>query len=317
MTRRAILTLLALPLLALAACANIRKEPGLLELVTGMPEVRLRVLSFNIRFDNPADGDNRWEKRRELVATIIREQRPDIVGLQEALHDQIQDLLAALPEYEAVGVGRDDGATRGEYSPILFRRDRLGLASARTFWLSPTPDIPGSRGWGARLPRICTTATFVVRGEGRALNVFNTHLDHESEQARRESAHLIASAIAADRRPDRPVILTGDFNEGERGWVISYLTGRAETAVSGVTAPPSPRLLDTFRILSTQTADTGTYHGFTGNRTGDRIDFVLVDRAFKVVSAEILHPSPEGSYPPYPSDHAPVAATLSLTGVRP
>lgn len=313
-----LLTLITLAaLLALSACENIRKRPGLLELVTGRPDVTLKAMSFNVRYANPGDGVNAWEHRRDLVVALIREQRPDVLGLQEPLAEQLRDLLAALPEYDAVGVGRDDGAEKGEYSPILFRRDRLALVSARTFWLSPTPEVPGSRGWGANLPRICTTALLAVRGEQRAIRVYNTHLDHQSAPARAQSAHLIARAIADDRAPGVPVLLTGDFNCGERDGVIGFLTGREESSAPGLAGgPPSPRLLDTYRVLSTQTLGTGTYHAFRGSQTGDRIDFIFADRSLGVLESAILPTPPASAEGPYPSDHYPITATVSLNGPK-
>lgn len=328
-TRASVLSLLAMVLvvacglIATGGCEGVRKQPGLFEMIAGEPEISLSVMSFNIRYDNPADGENGWARRAPLVAQAIRDHRADIVGLQEALSNQLQDLLAELPEYEAVGVGRDDGKASGEYAAILYKRERLRLDAATTFWLSPTPQKPGSRGWGANLPRICTTATFGVYNSGRAVRVFNVHFDHESQRAREESAHLLAKAISDARQINVPVIVTGDFNAGEQSGVIAYLTGRAEHATAGeALAPGSPRLLDTFRIKSTQTEGTGTYHGWTGDASGERIDFILVDRSLEVVSAGIdtpmrSAPVGEGESPPparYPSDHFPIFATVTIPG---
>lgn len=319
----ALATALAAWLSPIIGCEGVRKQPGLFEMITGEPEISLTVMSFNIRYDNPADGENGWTHRAPLVAQAIRDHRADIVGLQEALSNQLQDLLAELPEYEAVGVGRDDGKTSGEYAAILYKRERLRLDAATTFWFSPTPQKPGSRGWGANLARICTTATFGIYNSGRAVRVFNVHLDHESQRAREESAHLLARAIADSRQVNVPVIVTGDFNAGEHSGVIAYLTGRADRATAGESfAPASPRLLDTFRIKSTQTAGTGTYHRWTGDTTGERIDYILVDRSLDVVSAGIdgqarSTPAAEGQTPGparYPSDHFPIFATVAIPG---
>ena len=123
----------------------------------------LTVMSFNIRYSTANDGDNHWRLRREFLFDVVREAAPDLVGLQEALNDQVQELIAALPQYGVVGVGRDDGRTRGEYAGILYRRDRFRVSDAGTFWFSDTPEVVASRSWGNSITRICTWARFIDR----------------------------------------------------------------------------------------------------------------------------------------------------------
>jgi endonuclease/exonuclease/phosphatase family metal-dependent hydrolase len=266
------------------------------------PTEPLRVVSFNIRYGTAQDGDNEWSKRRQMLFEVTRELDADILGLQEALAFQIDEIEAAVQDYAAIGVGRDDAARAGEYTAILFRKSRLRVADAGTFWFSDTPEVPASRSWGNRITRICTWARFVDR-DGRGFYVFNLHLDHESQPSRERSVALLARRIAARAFPAEPVIVTGDFNAGERNPAITTLVERPDA---------SSRLVDTFRVLYPAATDVGTFTGFTfGNTAGEKIDYVLVQPGTEVLSAEIVRTSRENRYP---SDHFPVAATVRLPG---
>lgn len=262
--------------------------------------MQLRVMSFNIRYDAPSDvnrhGDNRWVVRRERVAEIIRTAQAEVVGLQEVLHHQREWLQEALPEYSALGVGRDDGETQGEYALILYRRDRLQLQESGTFWFSTTPETPGSLGWGATLPRVCTWGRFVEAESGQALSLYNLHLDHQAAQAREESARLLAERIRANS-PNDPVVATGDFNALE-----------TEPPLALLRSNNSPVPIDTYRHQHPDTGATGTYHDFTGTPAG-RIDYILASPDWIVLKAEILTAQVRGGYP---SDHFPITATLRL-----
>ena len=120
-------------------------------------------MSYNIRYDNPGDGVNAWPNRIEKVTALIRKHNPDLIGVQEALHHQLQDLVRLLPDYSYVGVGRDDGKEKGEYTAILFRNSRFGLLHDSTRWLSETPEVPGSKSWDAAITRIVTKAKFLIK----------------------------------------------------------------------------------------------------------------------------------------------------------
>lgn len=262
----------------------------------------LRVVSFNIRYGTASDGDNEWSKRRELLFEVTRELDADILGLQEALAFQIDEIEAAVQGYAAVGVGRDDAARGGEHTAILFRKSRLRVADAGTFWFSDTPEVPASRSWGNRITRICTWARFVDR-DGRGFYVFNLHLDHESQPSREQSVALLARRIEARAFPAEPVIVTGDFNAGERNPAITALIERSDAA---------SRLVDTFRVMHPSATDVGTFTGFKfGNTAGEKIDYVLVQPGTEVLSAGIVRTSRDRRYP---SDHFPVAATIRLSG---
>ena len=255
----------------------------------------LEVMTFNIRYDTASDGADRWDLRKDQVAGVIASRRPDVVGLQEAKHHQLQWLLGALPEYASVGVGRDDGQTAGEYAAILYRRERFAVTQSGTFWLSPTPEVPGSKGWGASLPRICTWARLVESATGQAFYHFNTHLDHLSEPARENGLALIAQRIA-ERDPADPAVLTGDFNAEETSRALAVLLSDG-----------SPVPVDAYRTVHPEESAAGTFHGFSGHPS-ERIDYVLLSPEWQVRSAEIVRDSRSGRYP---SDHFPVYATVA------
>jgi endonuclease/exonuclease/phosphatase family metal-dependent hydrolase len=243
------------------------------------------------------------------VCDVLRRHRPEVIGLQEALRFQLDDLLAALTPYALVGVGRDDGQENGEYAAILYLSERFQVTGQGTFWLSDTPEVPGSKSWGNTIPRACTWARLRDESPGKAYYVFNTHLDHASQPARELGAELIVRRIG-ERSPLDPFLLMGDLNAGEDNAVVRYLKGEARDvpAKPGRSAP-SPGLIDSFRALHPEAAEAGTFHSFSGNRRGARIDYILVSRSVEVLKAEIIHDHRRGRHP---SDHFPVSADLSL-----
>jgi len=167
----------------------------------------LKVMTYNIRYNNPNDGENAWPKRKELVANLVRFHQVDLLGVQEALKDQMDDLSQLLPEFNWIGAGRDDGREKGEYSSILFRKERFALLQQRTFWLSATPEQAGSIGWDAAITRVCTWGKFKDKQTGKIFFLFNSHFDHVGERARLESAGLILKNIQALAKVE-PIIVT-------------------------------------------------------------------------------------------------------------
>jgi len=281
------------------ACASNESRPNSFADMT--------VMSFNIRYGTADDGENNWSLRRGLVVDAIRNAEPDLLGLQEALRFQLDYLRDELRDYGEVGVGRDDGAARGEYAAILYRTSRFSVAEQGTFWLSDTPDVPGSTSWGNTITRICTWARLVDRGYGQGFYVLNVHFDHESQPSRERSALLVASRIRSLARSE-PVILTGDFNAGEDNPVQRYLTGEdAAVRPMPADAVPSPRFRDTYRVRHPSADSVGTFHGFRGTTAGEKIDAILVSDHWTVSAADIVRWSRQGRYP---SDHFPVVATL-------
>jgi len=264
-----------------------------------LPREPLTVMSFNIRYGTAKDGENAWPARRTMLFDVIREQDADLIGLQEALDDQITEIVTAVPGYAVVGVGRDDGGKAGEFSAILFKKDRFRIGDAGTFWFSDTPSVPASKSWGNNITRICTWARFVDR-DGRGFWHFNVHLDHQSQPSRERSTTLLQQRVDARAFPKEPVIVTGDFNVGESNPAILTLTR----------GQPSPMFLDTLRVLHPREQTVGTFNGFKfGATTGDKIDYVLVQPGAEVLASEIVRTGRDNRYP---SDHFPVVARVRL-----
>lgn len=282
---------------------------------TNDPAEAIRVMSFNVRYGTAKDGANAWPHRRDMVFDVIRDHQPDVIGMQEVLKGQLDQLLRALPEYKSLGVGRRDGIAIGEFAPILYRVDRFEVLEQGGFWLSDTPTVPGSTSWGNTIPRICTWAHLRDRRTGRSFYFYDTHLDHRSPPSQQRSAEMIAMRIDQHPNPSDPVILVGDFNAAEDTTTIRYLKGEVDRAYETTKhPPPSPQLRDTFRVVYPDAIAVGTFNGFRGDRSRAKIDYVLVSDGIEVLSAAIIHASKDGRYP---SDHFPVTATIIVNHVKP
>jgi endonuclease/exonuclease/phosphatase family metal-dependent hydrolase len=202
-----------------------------------------------VRYENGEDvGSRAWRQRVPGIVRMIREESPDVIGIQEARHGQAADLWASLPDYEFTGQARDDGKRGGEYSGILFRRDRFeaDTADQGTLWLSDTPHQPGSKTWGNGVPRTLTWLRLTDRATQRGFYVFNTHWDHRHQGSREQSARLTAQRVRDRKHADEPVVLLGDFNAVENNPAVVHLVSEAglpDTA-SGRAQPPYAALLE-------------------------------------------------------------------------
>jgi endonuclease/exonuclease/phosphatase family metal-dependent hydrolase len=262
----------------------------------------LSVMSFNILLDWRKDGPHVWSSRKDLVASTIKHSKADIVGLQEPLKNQLADLLVQMPEYEWVGVARDDGRDQGEYAPILYKKDRLELLQQGTFWLSETPEAAGSLGWDAACVRIATWAKFSDKRNGNTFFHFNTHFDHVGEKAQRESAKLLlqkANKLAGETS----VIITGDFNCTEDSQAYKILNGTNHDKGSEIA------LKDGFyEALDKPEEPAATFHGF-GDEEKQRIDYIFLKNAVKVQNYKVLE---DKTHSRYASDHYPVIADITI-----
>jgi len=266
----------------------------------------LNVMSFNLRYNNPEDGVNAWPLRKELVANTLRFHHADLIGVQEALHGQLEDLSEMLPEFKWLGVGRDDGKTQGEYSAILYRHARFELLEQGNFWLSENPQQAGSVGWDAAITRIVTWAKFRDLHSGETFYHFNTHFDHMGQKAREESAKLLRARIA--QIPTKfQVIVTGDFNAEETSAV--YRTMTEERAAQGKTT--QLRTLKNTRDISAlpHHGPLWTFHGFGKAQPRTRIDYIFVSEGVRVLRHAAIYDFGEEHYP---SDHLPVLAEVLL-----
>lgn len=266
-------------------------------------EVVVNYATINIRNSN---GDKKspercWDTRKERVAQFFRRQQLSVVGCQEVLHEQLTDLLAALPEYDFEGVGREDGKQKGEYTPIFWRKDEWTRLKGGTFWLSDTPEVVGSVGWDAALTRIATYVLLQNKANGHQLMCINTHFDHVGHVARQRSASLIlqkAKQIAGDT----PFVLTGDFN-----------VDMADAAYHVITHDATFPILDTYMQGAPHDGVFYTWHDFSRipvDKCG-KIDYIFASPSVKVVSTYI-QPEERGESPKHFSDHNPVVARLRL-----
>lgn len=254
-------------------------------------------MTWNIRYDNKEDGINQWENRKERLASEIKSLNPDLFGIQEGLINQVSFLKNTLNQYNYYGIGRDDGQEKGEYSAIFFRASTYHLKDSGTFWLSETPDLP-SKGWDAALPRIVTWVKLEMKATGRVFYVFNTHFDHEGEQARVESARLCLRKID-EITPRAPFLLMGDFNFEDSNEAYDVLTKNGSI------------LVDTrFASRKKPAGPKGTFSGFEpGYFPGKRIDYIFVHANVKVKEYSVIAKEVEGRYA---SDHLPVIIIVSF-----
>ena len=258
----------------------------------------LDVMTFNIRYAHTTPP-NLWPDRLPVLTEIIERWHPDVIGTQEGLYQQLIDIEARLPAYTWIGIGRD-GGIKGEFMAVFYRRDRLEPLATENYWLSDTPDIPGSITWGNTFPRMVTSVRFRDRVHGGEFLFVNTHLDHLSQSSRERSAAFILQRLQATP-PGLPIILVGDFN-ARAGYnavygLLTYQGGFVDTWVAAGNA-------DTL----------GTAHGFkgpAGARNTGRIDWILLRGPVAPLSTEIVTDS-RGSQ--YPSDHFPVVARVRLQG---
>ncbi|MEQ1690183.1 MAG: FAD:protein FMN transferase [Gemmatimonas sp.] len=290
----------ALTLVPSERAASLATRYGVTVIQTQVPEASVRVMSFNLRYDNPADGVNAWPNRRDWVSSLIRFHSADIIGVQEALAPMLRDLDARLPGFARVGVGRADGRAAGEYSAILYRTDRLTLQDSGTFWLSPSPETAGSKGWDAAIERIATWARFTDRRSRCEFLLLNTHFDHIGEVARQESARLIRRRLLTLSN-GRPIVMTGDLNSDPASAAYRVLT---RDTIANAASPLHDALLSS---LTGHYGPMSTWNAFKAIEAGRRIDYVLVSPEVSVRSHGILPDSWDGRFP---SDHLPVLATV-------
>jgi len=256
----------------------------------------LKVMTFNIRYDNPSDNEYSWNNRKEMVFAVLQNYKPDIICLQEALKRQVDQIQEYLTRYKCSGVGRDDGKDAGEFSALFYDSVRFTRQGGSTFWLSETPDIPGSRSWNAACTRIVTWVKLFDKKENRYLLVFNTHFDHISELARIESARLLLTKIK-EIAGRETVILTGDFNATYTSATYNILTGHDSVFPMNDT-----------RKLAGKNSDGPPFSfiGFPSNPEKDEIiDFIFISRNsdLRIIKNSIIDFHMKDKYP---SDHLPV-----------
>jgi len=256
----------------------------------------LKVLTYNLRYDNAGDGENAWNKRRLWICEQIRQTDPDIFCIQEGLISQMKYLDSTFTNYRYVGVGRDNGKAEGEFSAIFYKTSKLKVIRRSTFWLSETPGKV-SKGWDAACIRICTNALLKFKTSGKKFRIYNTHLDHIGTLARKESAALILQEIGSATPLGLPVILTGDFNADPQSEVYSVISGNmTDTKIADKSASAGP---------------DGTFNGFDPQKPAtERIDYIFIQgKTIKPINYQVIRESRDGRYA---SDHFPVITELRI-----
>ena len=261
--------------------------------INGQP---VTILTYNIRYNNPGDGPNAWPLRKAWLCEQIRSVSPGIFGVQESLSGQVAYIDSLFRNYKHIGVGRDDGKAKGEFSAIWYNTINFKLIRQGTFWLSTTPEKV-SVGWDAALERICTYGLFKEIASGQKFWAFNTHFDHMGELARKNSAILILQKIKSLNKSGFPVILMGDFNTGADSEPIKLITAvlqDSKSADKSMTMGPG-----------------GTFNGFDSSKPAvERIDFIFTGFGAKAVNYQVISESHDGRYA---SDHFPVVAEIDFS----
>lgn len=286
------LFLLLLPFLA-ASCGQVKQQQA-------VSPAKFNIMSFNIRYDNPEDSLDNWQYRKDRAAKAIHFYDADILGTQEVLHNQLEDLKQRLPEYDVIGVGREDGKEKGEYSALWYKKDRFTLLDSGYFWLSETPEVAGSKGWDGACERIASWAKLKDNASGKEIFALNTHLDHVGVVARREGVSLILDRVA-ELSNGLPVVVTGDFNAEPESDVIKHVTD---------TSNPK-HLIDSRSVAPLVYGPSWSWHDF-GKLPYDRrplIDYVFVNNGIEVLKYGVLA---ETENEAFMSDHAPVLVTVEI-----
>ncbi len=257
----------------------------------------VKTMTYNLRYDTPNDGINQWSNRITKVNALLAKYDPDLIGVQEALKHQIDDVIKGLPQYVSVGVGRDDGKEKGEYSAILYKKDRFEIVSQKTFWLSESPDVPGSKSWDAAITRIVTVIKFKDKKLGKEFYHLNTHFDHIGKEARKNSVLLLHKFLVTEvlSKSHVPVLISGDFNSEPTEEPYQLMIAKNELTV-----------FDSKPASST----TGTFCGFeVGAITCRVIDYIFHSGDWKVEKYLVIQDNDGKNYP---SDHLPVLAEFVL-----
>ena len=260
----------------------------------------ITAMTFNIRVDTFIDGWNGWDFRKDKAVLMITNNSPDILGLQEALNNQVEHIQGSLPQYDSYAVGRSNGLKKGEACAILYKKDRFIKLDCGTFWFSDTPNVPGSKDWGNFPPRICSWIELFDRQTATAFYVYNLHLDNLSQNSREKSVRLLTKKIAANS-PDKPFIVMGDFNMEATNPAMKYMQNSE-----------GPQMVDTWTAENVTQSGMGTRHDFSGRTIGPRIDHIRISPNLSAKDIKIDTRKIDGRYP---SDHFPVIAKIELADI--
>jgi endonuclease/exonuclease/phosphatase family metal-dependent hydrolase len=278
----------------------------------------IRVLTINIRCSAVQDGENGWPYRKEFMTEIIADGNYDFIGTQETVINsnpdlnQVDYITSKMPKHGSIWRSREVTLDKGECMLLLYKKERWKIdeTDQGTFWLSDTPDVPGSKTYPKAGNVRCVTFGLFHELQnntltGQKIYVYNTHYDYKSEEARQRAAKLVMDRLADRKDKDAPVIIMGDMNCGEKSPAIRYMQGEP-MILGGIEHKPPCRLIDSFRTVNPDAADVGTYNGF--KKPGkEKIDFIFVSEPMKPLSSQIIRTQRNGRYP---TDHFPVEAVI-------
>jgi len=260
----------------------------------------VKIMTLNVRYDNPRDSINAWPNRALQVSNFIKSEKPDVLGMQEVMWHQYEFLDSTLTDYASTGVGRDDGVRTGEMNPVFYKKERFDMVRTKTFWLSDSLEVPGSIGWGASLPRIVTWMELVDKNSHEHFFFFNTHFSHVSDSARVMSSKILLKEVGRIAE-GFPFIITGDFNMLPPSQGYAILTGPDESV---------PLMKDSYVISEKKpTGPSYTFNGFNDNPGPGRIDYIFIRNGMKVLDHSAVIKKEKGIFL---SDHWPVKATILL-----
>ncbi len=289
------------------------------------------ILSINVRLSTANDGKDAWPLRKELLLSVVKARNYDFIGGQEVCVNPNDDLNQAkyladnLSGYGCLYLCREKNPERGEGTPVFYRKDRWepDAEDQGTYWLSDTPDVPGSVTWEGQsgCPRVVTGALFHEldadgKRTGKSLYVYSTHFDHVGEIPRQKAAAMIFDRFEHRKNKDVPMVLMGDFNCGENSPAIRFIKGET-VELGGESNTPVIKMLDTFRVVLPEEKSVATFNGFRGprfdgngvNEIGEKIDYIFVTPNLKATDAEIIRTNDDGRYP---TDHYPIRATVEF-----
>ncbi|MCM4159700.1 endonuclease/exonuclease/phosphatase family protein [Antarcticibacterium flavum] len=267
---------------------------GFVLLISFAAPAQVNVMTYNIKYATENDGENSWSKRKDHLTNQLKFYHPDIMGVQEALHGQLEHIKEHVADYQYVGAARDDGKTKGEYSAVFYNTTKFEMLEEGTFWLSETPKVP-SKGWDASFPRVCTWVKLKEKEGGKEFFVFNTHFDHEGDEAREKSTQLILDKMAEINKEEKPAILMGDLNlEPDTEPIKKIAAQMNDSKYSAQTVSFGPE---------------GTFNGYDFKAPVERrIDYIFTTKGnIKILKYGVLSDSKDLKYP---SDHLPVVVKL-------
>ncbi|WHZ03953.1 endonuclease/exonuclease/phosphatase family protein [Neobacillus sp. YX16] len=256
--------------------------------------MEITIMTFNLRVDVPSDNENSWKNRADKAAEVIKKHNPSIIGIQEGLSYMLSDIEDRLGNYQYLGRGREVG-NKGELSAIFYKKDILNVVNQGQFWLSEQPSVSGSKSWGSDYPRVCTWGHFQFKNYPKKdFFIYNTHLDHISQEAREQGIRMIWGVIGTHQLKERPFFLTGDLNATPENSVITYLKSKE-------------KLVDAYSILEGEIGST--FHSFSGETEGHPIDYIFAAKEVQLHKTIVDRCKINGSFP---SDHFPVILKASI-----